>query len=102
MRKQTQMTIYLNETDLSGELPMYEVIVRRLLHLHIAGATVIRGMMGFGKHERVHRQRLFGVTDDRPVLILAVDEAAKIRDALAEIRGLVPESLITLLDVEVG
>jgi PII-like signaling protein len=100
MNKRTQLSIYLNETDLSGELALCEVIVRRLLHLHIAGATVIRGVMGFGKHERVHRQRLFGVTDDRPILIVAVDEPEKIRQVLPEIRSLAPESLFTLQEVE--
>ncbi len=101
MTKQTQMTIYLNEPDMNGEMPMYEFIVRRLLHLHIAGATAIRGLMGYGAHARVHRQRLFGVTDDRPILIIAVDQTESIHAVLPEIRSLVPSSLITLQEIEI-
>lgn len=95
-----QLTVYVDETDLSGELPLYEVIVRRLLHLNVAGATVYRGMMGYGSHGRVHRQRLFGVSDDRPMVIVAIDNAAKIREVVKEIRGLVKEGLVTVSPVE--
>lgn len=98
-----QMTIYLNETDRdSGDLPLHETIVRRLLHEHIAGATVLRGVMGYGKHEQVHRTRLFGVADDRPMVIVAIDEPARVRAVLPEIRTLVTEGLITLQEVEVA
>lgn len=96
----SQMTIYLNETDMHGELPLYEFIVRRLLHLNVIGATVVRGMMGFGQHGRVHRQRLFGVTDDRPILILAVDDTEHLRSIIPEIRKLIPGGLVTLQPVE--
>lgn len=100
MRKM-QLTIYLNEADRIGEIPLHEDVVRRLLHFEIAGATVTRGVMGYGKHGRVHRQRLFGVSDDRPIVISAVDEEWRIRPILAEIQALVVEGLITLHEVEV-
>jgi len=100
MRK-LQLTIYLNETDMSGEVPLHELVVRRLLHQEISGATVQRGVMGFGKHGKVHRKRLFGVSDDRPVTITAVDEEARIRAILPELRQLVREGLITVQEVEV-
>jgi uncharacterized protein len=96
-----QLTVYLEETDMSGELPLYEAVVRRLLHLNLAGATVFNGVMGFGSHGKVHRKRLFGVSDDKPVVIVAVDEPEKIRAAAEEIRRLVKEGLVTLQPVEV-
>lgn len=99
--KKLQLTIYLNESDLSGDLPLHEVIVRRLLHLEILGATVTRGLMGYGKHGKVHRKRLFGVSDDRPIIITTVDDAARLRMVLPELKAMVPEGLITLHDVEV-
>ena len=99
--KKLQLTIYLNESDLSGDLPLHEVIVRRLLHLEILGATVTRGLMGYGKHGKVHRKRLFGVSDDRPIIITTVDDAARLRTVLPELKAMVPEGLITLQDVEV-
>jgi len=96
-----QLTIYVNETDMSGEVPLHEIIVRRLLHLEIAGATVERGVMGYGKHGKVHRRRLLGVSDDRPIVITAIDDAERIRPALPEIKALVVEGLITLNEVEI-
>ena len=80
---------------------MYEAIVRRLRQLHIAGATAHTGMMGFGSHLKVHHKRLFGVSDDRPVVITVVDNETKIRQVLPEIRGMVQEGLVVLLDAEV-
>ena len=99
--KMLQLTIYMNESDRSGDLPLHEVVVRRLLHLDVAGATVMRGMMGYGKHGRVHRKRLLGVSDDRPMVITAVDSEDRIRPLLPELKSLIREGLVTLQDVEV-
>lgn len=96
-----QLAIYLNQTDMAGELPLHEVVVRRLLHRDIAGVTVLRGVMGYGRHGKVHRQRLFGVSDDQPVVITAVDDETRIRPLLPELKLLVREGLITLHQVEV-
>ena len=98
--KKLQLTIYLNEADRMGDIPLHEDLVRRLLHFEIAGATVTRGVMGYGKHGKVHRKRLFGVSDDKPVMITAVDSERKIREILPEIRGMVKEGLVVLLDAE--
>ena len=95
------LQIYVDETDLRGDVPLYEAIVRRVRQLGLAGATVVTGVMGFGSHMKVHHKRLFGVSDDKPVLITVVDDEARIRAALPEIRGMVKEGLIVLLDAEV-
>jgi PII-like signaling protein len=98
------LMILVDETDTwDNELPLYEAIVRRLVQLEVSGATVSSGIMGFGSHQRVHRKRLFGVTDDRPVTILVVDSEKKIREILPVIRPMVPEGegLVLLLDAEV-
>ena len=71
------------------------------MQFDIAGATVTPGLMGYGKHGKVHRKRLFGVADDRPVVITAVDDEARIRPILTELKALVPEGLITLQELEV-
>lgn len=99
--KKIQLTIYMNEADRIGDVPLHEDVVRRLLQFNIAGATVTPGLMGFGKHGKVHRKRLFGVSDDRPVVITAIDDDARIRPILTELRSVVPEGLITLHEVEV-
>jgi hypothetical protein len=101
MTKRLQLTIYVDASEMRDEMPLYEFIVLRLLHQHVAGATAIRGVMGFGHHQQLHRKRLFGVSDDPPIMIVAVDEADRIHSVLPEIRALIPESTITLHEVEV-
>ena len=98
--KKLELTVYLKETDRSGDLPLHELIVRRLLHSNIAGATVQIGVMGFGRHRHVHRTRLFGVSDDRPIVIVAVDDHDRILDFLPELKVLHPAGLITVKEVE--
>jgi PII-like signaling protein len=99
--KKLQLTIFLNEADQIGDIPLHEDIMRRLLHFEIAGATVMRGLMGYGKHGKMHRKRLFGVSDDRPIVITAIDDEARLRPILTEIKALVIEGLITLQEVDV-
>jgi PII-like signaling protein len=96
------LVIYVDESDIWGDAhtPLYEAIVRRLRQLAIAGATAQTGIMGFGSHQKVHHKRLFGISDDRPVVITAVDNEAKLRKILPEIRGMVQEGLVVMLDVE--
>jgi PII-like signaling protein len=95
------LMIYVDETDLWGTVTLFEAIVRRIRQLGLAGATVHHGIMGFGSHGKVHRKRLFGVSDDRPVVISVVDTEQKVRDVLPEIRAMVKEGLVVLLDAEV-
>jgi PII-like signaling protein len=62
---------------------------------------VHHGIMGFGTHMKVHHKRLFGISDDKPIVITVVDNEQKIREILPEIKTMVTEGLIVLLDVEV-
>ncbi len=99
--KKLQLTIYLNEADRIGDVPLHEDVVRRLLNFDVAGATVTPGLMGYGKHGKVHRKRLFGVSDDRPLVITAIDDESRIRPILTELKAVILEGLITLHEVEV-
>jgi uncharacterized protein len=94
------LVIFVDETDRWDGLPLYEAIVRRLRQRHIAGATVHIGVMGYGSHLHVHHKGLFGVSDDRPVTISIVDSELKLRQVLPEIRPMVKEGLVILLDAE--
>ena len=94
------LLIYVTETDLWEQTPLYEAIIRRLRQMGVAGATAQHGIMGFGSHMKVHHKRLFGVSDDKPVIITVVDGEATLRDVLPEIRGMVHEGLVVLLDAE--
>jgi PII-like signaling protein len=95
------LVIYIDETDLWEGRPLYEAIVRRLRQLGVNGATVTSGMMGFGAHLKVHHKRLFGISDDRPAVISVVDTEGILREVIPEIRAMVKEGLMVLLDAEV-
>ena len=95
------LLIYLDDTALWHAQPLYEAIVRRVRQAGLSGATVQHGIMGFGSHRKVHHKRLFGISDDKPVVITVVDEEPSIRAILPEIRGMVKEGLLVLIDAEV-
>jgi PII-like signaling protein len=94
------LLIFVNETDMWNDAPLYQAIVHRLRQLNLAGATAQTGILGFGHHMRLHHKGLFGVSDARPVTVIAVDDEGKIRAALPELRGMVREGLILLLEAE--
>ena len=95
------LLMYVAETDTFGTTPLYEAILRRLRQLGVAGASAQVGVMGFGSHRHMHHKHLFGISDDRPVAITAVDNEHKLREVLPEIRGMIQEGLVVLLDAEV-
>lgn len=102
MGKNTKLLlIFLDETDVWGEFPLYEAIVRLLLQHGIAGATVNMGIMGYGYQQRVHHKRLFGISDDRPVTIMVVEEEEKLQKVLPEVRTMIDDSLMVIVDAEV-
>jgi len=96
------LLLFVNETDTWHGRPLYQAIVERLHQLEVAGATAQTGLMGFGHHMRMHHKGLFGIADDRPVTITVVDEEAKLRAVLPELRTMVREGLIVLLDAEIA
>ena len=65
-----------------NEERLYEAIVRKLHKQGILGATVLQGVMGYGVHRRIHKKGLLGVSDERPIVILAIDEEEKLRAAV--------------------
>src|ERR1700730_19169135 len=94
------LLMFVNETDTWNETPLYHAIVHKLRQLNIAGATAQTGILGFGHHHRLHHKGLFGITADRPVTIVAVDDETKISAALPELKAMVREGLIVMLDAE--
>ncbi len=95
------MLLFVNEADMWHNRPLYQVIVERLHERGIAGATAQTGLMGFGHHMRMHHKGLFGIADDRPVTVVVIDEEVKLRAVIPELRELVREGLMVLLDAEV-
>jgi PII-like signaling protein len=94
------LLIFVNEADLFHNRPLYQAIVERLHQLDVAGATAQTGIMGFGHHMRMHHKGLFGIADDRPVTISSVDDEARLRAVMPEIRAMVREGLMLLIDAE--
>ncbi len=94
------LLIFHDETDMFNEIPLYEAIVQRLHERDISGATVQRGIMGFGGHGKVHRKGLFGISDDRPITIYVVDTADKLEPVIPEIRGMIEEGVVLLVDAQ--
>ena len=94
------LLIFVNETDRWHDTPLYHALVHRLRQLDIAGATAHAGILGFGHHKRLHHKGLLRISDDRPVTVTAVDEEQKLRALLPELREMVREGLILVLDAE--
>jgi len=94
------LLIFVNEADQFHNRPLYQAIVERLHQLDVAGATATAGIMGFGHHMRMHHKGLFGIADDRPVTIMAVDDEARLRAVLPAMRAMVREGLMVLVDAE--
>ena len=95
------LIIFVDETDMWQDTHLYAAIVTMLERQGIAGATVNVGLMGFGRHRRIHRRGLFGLSDDKPITIVAVDTEEKIRTILPALSPMVREGLIMLQDAEV-
>jgi len=94
------LLMFVNESDRWNDTALHHALVDRLRHLRIAGATAHAGSLGFGHHSRVHHKGLFGIADDRPITITAVDEESKIRAVVPELRTMIREGLMLLLDAE--
>lgn len=93
--------IYIGEADHHDGKALFQAIVERLRERGIAGATVLRGIEGFGGNAHLHMTRLLRLSEDLPVLIEVVDEEARLRAVLPELDTLVGDGLITLERVEV-
>jgi PII-like signaling protein len=81
--------------------PLYTEIVHRAHRAGLAGATVLRGVEGFGASSRIHTSRLLSLSQDLPVVIVIVDSAEKVRAFLPQLDEIVGEGLVILDDVEV-
>ena len=93
--------IYVGESDTWRGRPLYEAIVHLLRDRGLAGATVLRGIEGFGAKQHLHTTRILRLSEDLPVLIEVVDVEERVRAVLPELDAMVTGGLITLERVEV-
>jgi len=90
------MRIYIGERDKFNGQPLYQAIVELLRSRHYAGATVYRGLMGFGASSRLHTDRLLDLSTDLPIVVECVDTDEKLQAILPELDGMIGGGLITL------
>ena len=97
----TLLRIFIGELDKWHHQPLYEAIVLRARELGLAGATVLRGPMGFGAHSRLHAAKILRLSEDLPVIIEIVDKEERIHAFLPELDAMVGDGLVTLEKVRV-
>jgi uncharacterized protein len=95
------LRIFIGESDRCEGMPLYEWIVRKSRAHGLAGATVLRGLEGFGAHSRIHTAKILRLSTDLPLVIEIVDTREKIEAFLPAIDGAIREGLATLEKVEI-
>jgi PII-like signaling protein len=95
------LRIFIGEGDKHHGRPLYEVIVEQSRRHGLAGATVLRGTLGFGANSRIHTAKILRLSEDLPMVIEIVDKPDHIASFLPEIDGLIREGLVTLEKVRV-
>jgi uncharacterized protein len=95
------LRIFIGEDDKCQGRPLYEAIVVKAREMHLAGATVLRGPMGFGASSRLHTAKILRLSEDLPLVIEMVDSEDKINGFLPTLDGMMSSGLITLEKVQV-
>jgi uncharacterized protein len=95
------LRIFIGEDDKHKGRPLYESIVLKARENHLAGATILRGPMGFGHSSRLHTAKILRLSEDLPIVVEIVDSEEKIRGFLSELDKMMGSGLVTLEKVQV-
>ena len=95
------LRIFIGESDHYGGKLLYEAIVLEARQRGMAGTTVLRGLMGFGAHSRLHTARILRLSEDLPIVVEIVDTPEKIADFLPKLDEMIGEGLVTLERVQI-
>lgn len=95
------LRIYIGESNRFGGVPLYEAIVQRARELGLSGATVLRGIEGFGANSRIHRASILRLSEDLPIVIEIVDRRERLESFLAELDPMIEDGMVTLEEVRV-
>ena len=95
------LRIFIGEADRWQHKPLYEAIVLKAREMHLGGATVLRGPMGFGRTSRLHTAKILNLSTDLPLVIEIVDSEAKIGEFLPVIDEMITGGLVTMEKVKV-
>jgi uncharacterized protein len=96
-----RLSVFIGESDRHHHKPLYVEIVHRAHAAGLAGASVLRGIEGFGASQHVHTTRILSLTEDLPVVIVIVDQADRIERFALELDELITEGLVVIDDVHV-
>lgn len=95
------LRIFIGELDKAGSVPLYEAIVLKAREMGLAGATVLRGPMGFGAHSRLHTAKILRLSEDLPIVIEIVDKEEQINAFLPELDKILGDGMVTMENVRV-
>jgi PII-like signaling protein len=95
------LRIYIGEADRFEGRPLYEAIVLKARELHLAGATILRGPMGFGRSSRLHTAKILRLSEDLPIVIEIVDGQERIDAFLPVLERMLGSGLVTMEKVQV-
>jgi uncharacterized protein len=95
------LRIFIGEADRHQGSPLYEAVVMEARQRHLAGATVLRGSMGFGHSSRVHTAKILRLSQDLPLVVEIVDNEDKVNEFLTVLDGMMTSGLVTLEKVQV-
>lgn len=95
------MRIFIGESDRWQEQPLHEALIRAMRANDLAGATVFRGILGYGAHRRVHKEKPLLLSHDNSIMISVVDTEEKLKEVLPIIDKMVQEGLVVLSDVDI-
>jgi PII-like signaling protein len=95
------LRIFIGESDRWHGKPLYEAIILKAREMGIAGATMLRGLMGYGAGSRIHTAKILRLSEDLPIVVEIVDSAEKIAAFLPAIEEMVQEGLVTLENIRV-
>lgn len=95
------LRVYIGESDKFDGRPLYQAIVEEARRRGLAGATVTRGLMGFGVHSRLHTVKVLRISEDLPIVVEIVDKPERVKAFLPVLDGMVGEGLITMDRIKV-
>jgi PII-like signaling protein len=95
------MRLYLGEADQWNGEPLYDAIVKQLRMMDVSGATVYRGILGYGAKGHMHKQGFLHISRDLPVMISVIDSAEKLQEIMDRVESMMADGLIVLSDVEI-
>jgi uncharacterized protein len=95
------LRVFFGEDDKHGHLPLYEAVVLKAREMNLAGATVLRGPMGFGHSSHIHTTKILRLSQDLPIVVEIVDSQEKIDTFLPTLDGMMSSGLVTIEKVQV-